>query len=461
MSAAEPRPALAPPAARGAAGAGGRAAARAGGYADRPRAATSGRRRRHDAVPFHGAHQAGIATPAQDRLALRGVRPSRRRADRRCATCCASWTDAAARDDAPAGRSVAPTGEQLAPPDDTGEAVGPAAARLTITFGFGPSLFERDGEDRFGLRRQAPAALRDLPPLPGDELDPSAAAATSACRPAPTTRRSPSTRSATWPASAAAPRSCAGRSSASAARPRRPRDQETPRNLMGFKDGTNNIHAEDTDGDATSTSGSAPPTSPAWMRGGSYLVTRRIRMLIEVWDRSSLADQEQTIGRRKLSGAPLGGERRARHRRPRGAGHGSPVIPADAHIRLAAPGDERRRADPAPRLLASPTASTQRPASSTPACSSSASSATRERQFVAIQRRLGHDDALNEYIRHGAARSSRSRRARAAALRRRGAARLGPDVDSLSPRRGRCGSRAPSSSASAAGTISDAVRRRP
>ncbi len=43
-----------------------------------------------------------------------------------------------------------------------------------------------------------------------------------------------------------------------------------------------------------------------WMVGGSYLVARRIRILLELWDRSSLEDQEATIGRHKISGAPLG-----------------------------------------------------------------------------------------------------------------------------------------------------------
>ena len=40
------------------------------------------------------------------------------------------------------------------PPDDTGEALGLPASRLTVTIGYGPSLFD----DRFGLG--APAAGR-------------------------------------------------------------------------------------------------------------------------------------------------------------------------------------------------------------------------------------------------------------------------------------------------------------
>jgi deferrochelatase/peroxidase EfeB len=112
--------------------------------------------------------------------------------------------------------------------------------------------------------------------------------------------------------------------------------QPTPRNLMGFKDGTRNIRSDDAAalaqhvwvGDAG---------DPAWLRGGTYLVARRIRMFIEPWDRDTLGDQQAVIGRVKSTGAPLGGEAELDPPDFAATGpDGTPVIPADAHIRLAA-----------------------------------------------------------------------------------------------------------------------------
>jgi len=60
-------------------------------------------------------------------------------------------------------------------------------------------------------------------------------------------------------------------------------------------------------------------------------------MLLDVWDSTSLAGQERVIGRRKHSGAPIGG--RNEHDPPVLDDHAvrEPKIPVDAHIRLAAP----------------------------------------------------------------------------------------------------------------------------
>ena len=63
---------------------------------------------------------------------------------------------------------------------------------------------------------------------------------------------------------------------------------------MGFKDGTNNLKLEDTSVlDANMWVGD--DTDQPWMRDGTYMVIRRIRMRIESWDRTSLDEQEQVI----------------------------------------------------------------------------------------------------------------------------------------------------------------------
>jgi deferrochelatase/peroxidase EfeB len=113
-------------------------------------------------------------------------------------------------------------------------------------------------------------------------------------------------------------------------------DAGTPRNLMGFKDGTldSNLHPP-TDLDATVWAGRS---GPDWMRNGSYLVYRRIRIALEHWDRLVPADQEQVIGRTKLDGAPLGAVSERSPLDLTATDHsGRLVIPATAHVRLAAP----------------------------------------------------------------------------------------------------------------------------
>ena len=117
-------------------------------------------------VPFRDVHQAGIATPAQDRLAFAAFDVTGH--DRAAVvTLLRAWTAAAER--MTRGEAVdAAEADPLAPPDDTGESMGLRPGRLTITIGFGPSLFD----DRFGLAASRPAAMAELPRFAGDFVEP-------------------------------------------------------------------------------------------------------------------------------------------------------------------------------------------------------------------------------------------------------------------------------------------------
>jgi deferrochelatase/peroxidase EfeB len=234
-------------------------------------------------VPFAGARQAGIATAAQDRLVFSAFDvTSTDVADVRALL--VTWTAAAAR--MTRGETVAAdAGALAAPPLDTGEALGLAPARLTITVGLGPTLFERDGRDRFGLLARRPSALRELEALPGDDLDPARSGGdlcVQACADDPQVafhavrnlaRLGRGTVVLRWLQLGF------GRTSATTDA------QRTPRNLQGFLDGTNNLEGDD---EALLAQhvwvGDEEPQ--VWFRGGTYLVARRIRMLIEAWDPS-------------------------------------------------------------------------------------------------------------------------------------------------------------------------------
>jgi deferrochelatase/peroxidase EfeB len=292
-----------------------------------------------DAIAFTGRHQAGIVTPAQDRLhfvAFDVITDDRDELVRLLQ----AWTAATRR--MTAGRGAGPVGAveggRYAPPDDTGEALGLPASGLTLTIGFGPSLFTTpDGVDRFGLADRRPEPLKELPSFPGDQLDPAISGGDvciQACANDPQVavhavrnlvRLGAGVVSVRWSQLGF------GRTSSTST------GQTTPRNLFGFKDGTNNLKAESeqaldrfvwvADGDS----------GAGWLAGGSYLVTRRIRMLIEPWDTAGLDEQERTIGRTKAVGAPLGRQKEFDPVDVTSQVDGKPAIPPTSHVFLANP----------------------------------------------------------------------------------------------------------------------------
>lgn len=293
-----------------------------------------------ETVPFYGARQAGITTPAQDRLHMAAFDVLTNDRDE-LIRLLKDWTEAAAAMTAgrEAGATGAVNGPYDAPPEDTGEAMGLSAGRLTLTFGFGPTLFEKDGVARFGLEGRRPAALIDLPHFPGDQLQDQRTGGdlvVQACSDDPQVAvhaiRNLS-RTAFGRAHIRWSQLGFGRTSSTS------RAQQTPRNLFGFKDGTRNVKAEDTtllDEHVWVAAGAAP--AEAWMESGSYLVARRIRMHIEIWDRTSLREQEALIGRTKSEGAPLSGGTEFTDPNFEASGlPNEPLIATDAHVRIAHP----------------------------------------------------------------------------------------------------------------------------
>lgn len=341
-------------------------------------------------VSPYGAHQAGIATPTQDRLAFAAFDvTSTHVAD--VVALMKVWTAAIVR--MTAGRLVSDRDEANAqlPPQDTGEALGLGAANLTVTVGFGPSMF--DG--RFGLGAKRPAALADIPPLPGDSLDPDLSGGdicVQACSDDPQVafhavrnlrRLAEGTAVLRW--------TQLGFGKTASNSP----GEATPRNLMGFKDGTNNLKtAAELERHVWVSGGDQP-----WMVGGSYLVSRRIRMFIESWDRDYLADQENVFGRVKDTGAPLG----ARHEfdpvpLSEVDEKGAPVIPATAHIRLAS--QQTNNLFLLRRGYSFTDGTDPQTGELVAGLFFLAYQKDPRAQFVPLQRRLGTRDALNEYISH-------------------------------------------------------------
>lgn len=370
--------------------AGGAVAGGAAGYAiadDSAPAATG-------TVPFYGKHQAGISTAQQERLMFAAIDVTATD-PQQVALMLGRWSAMAARFCAGELVTSAPDKPEQ-PPYDTGETVGMSASNLTITVGFGPSMFD----DRFGLAAKRPAALQPLEGLAGSSvLDPAFSdgdLCIQACADDPQVvfhavrnmvREARGTAVLRWSQLGF------GRASATGA------GQSTPRNLLGFKDGTNNIHADDADalddhvwvGDES---------DQKWMVGGSYLVARKIRMEIESWDVDYLADQQRIFGRHKASGAPLTGKKEfdkidfaAKDK------DGEPVIDMKSHIRLASPEENG-----GVQLLRRGYNYTDGQHPGTGKLDAGlffiCFQKDPHKQFAALQNKLGKSDLLNEYIAH-------------------------------------------------------------
>jgi deferrochelatase/peroxidase EfeB len=283
-------------------------------------------------VPFEGAHQTGITAvpiPEQGLIASFNVL-SKDRAG--LAETLAELTDEIRG--LMAGRPPE-VRDPAYPPVDSG-ILGdkPPPDDLSVVVGVGASLFD----ERFGLADRKPTELETMPFLANDRLDPKLSHGdvsiileaghndTLQFALRQLMRRTRSHLVLRWMIDGYARGIGAGPATEAA----------TPRNLLGFKDGTSNLDAEDDALMDRHVWVGPDDGEPEWAVGGSYQAVRIIRMFVEFWDRTQLAEQEAIFGRRKVSGAPIGmtdefadpdyaedpdGER----------------IKLDAHIRLANP----------------------------------------------------------------------------------------------------------------------------
>lgn len=273
-------------------------------------------------VPFHGANQAAILRlpPTQTVIASFDVVAESKAELTDLFRAITDRTRFLTGGGAPAALGI--TG----PPADSG-VLGPVVpgGDLGVILGVGSSLFD----DRYGLAKLKPAKLKPMTTFPNDALDPAQChgdlSLTLSANANDTvlhalrdiTRATRGGMQLRWRLN--------GFSSP-------PRPSGTPRNLMGFKDGTANPEGSELDSLLWTTGAG----EPAWAAGGSYQVIRLIRMLVEFWDRVSLAEQENMFGRRRDTGAPLDGTDEKDVPRYADDPIGT-VIPLTSHIRKANP----------------------------------------------------------------------------------------------------------------------------
>ncbi|MDD9267798.1 iron uptake transporter deferrochelatase/peroxidase subunit [Paenibacillus sp. GCM10023248] len=283
----------------------------------------------NETISFYGPHQTGVLTPAQNfaNMAAFDVTTSDVQELKELLK---TWTEMAAT--LMAGKPLAAEPQEAGfPPTDTGEQIGLDTGKLTLTFAIGATLFEKDGVDRFGIRARKPAGLTEMPIFHKDSLQDQLTHGDLLIQ-----------------ACSDDPMICfhAIRNLAKAARgvahlrwqqtgQLGVKSQGTKRNLFGFKDGTNNPALNDDTFMKNNVWIDGSDGAP-WLAGGTFMVVRRIQMRIETWDQQTYADQEEIIGRQKVSGAPLDGQNELDQ--PDFAGDPAGKVTAlDSHIRLSNP----------------------------------------------------------------------------------------------------------------------------
>ncbi|MBD0423519.1 deferrochelatase/peroxidase EfeB [Streptomyces sp. TRM S81-3] len=362
------------------------AAGGAVGYSAAPSAATPLTSLGDGQVMFHGKHQPGITTPMQARGHLVAFDLAAGAGRKEAAALLRRWSDTARR---------LMAGEPAGSGDtDVARDAGPSS--LTVTFGFGHSFFGRTGLDE-----QRPAALDPLPDFSSDHLDKArsngdlwvqigaddALVAFHALR--AIQKDAGAAARVRWQMNGF------NRSPGATAHPM------TARNLMGQVDGTRNPKPGDADFDERIFVPSSGAKDPAWMANGSYVVVRRIRMLLDDWEQLSVTDQEAVIGRRKSDGAPLsGGTETTEMDLEKTDEAGDLVVPINAHARISRP-DQNGGA-----------AMLRRPFSYHDGFDTGGVpdagllficwQADPLRGFVPVQRKLDRGDALSRFIRHEA-----------------------------------------------------------
>ncbi|MFC8517533.1 iron uptake transporter deferrochelatase/peroxidase subunit [Streptomyces sp. NPDC057257] len=362
------------------------AAGGAVGYAAAPSEATPLSSVGADMAMFHGKHQPGITEGLQAKGHLVAFDLAAGAGRKEAAALLRRWS-------ATAERLMA--GEALTS-DDTDVARDAGPSSLTITFGFGHSFFARTG-----LEKQRPVSLDPLPDFSSDHLDKARSngdlwvqigandglVAFHALR--AIQKDAGAAARIRWQMNGF------NRTPGATAHPM------TARNLMGQLDGTRNPKPTDSDFDKRIFVPSSGSNDPSWMANGSYAVVRRIRMLLDDWEKLSLAAQENVIGRRKSNGAPLsGGSETTAMNLDKTDAKGEYVVPVNAHSRITRP-DQNGGA-----------AMLRRPFSYHDGFDANGVpdagllfvcwQADPLRGFVPVQRKLDRGDALSKYIRHEA-----------------------------------------------------------